>query len=301
MTDNAESVGVGLVGAGPWAEAVHAPMLAAGPSTFLTGVWARRPEAAERLAAAHGVPAFASYAELLARSSAVAFSVPPAVQAGLAIVAAKAGKAVLLEKPIAQDLERAEQLARVIRDTGVGSQVVFTWRYIPAARDLLERISTQRILGARGSFITGSLGSGRFATQWRQEFGAVLDLAPHVFDFLDAALGTVVSVQGHGDGHRWAGFLLEHEGGHLSEVSITGQASVEPMIAGVEVYTDGGRFALDANMGAQPDSWQLITSEFAATAGGRDHGLDVHRGLHIQRLVAAARRSLEQGGQRKSA
>ncbi|MFE6133357.1 gfo/Idh/MocA family oxidoreductase, partial [Streptomyces sp. NPDC056437] len=37
-------VRVGLVGAGPWARAMHARMLAAGPETTLTAVWARRPE-----------------------------------------------------------------------------------------------------------------------------------------------------------------------------------------------------------------------------------------------------------------
>ena len=56
---------VGLAGAGPWARAVHAPMLAAGPETELAGVWSRTPEHAAELAAAHGVPAFASYDALL--------------------------------------------------------------------------------------------------------------------------------------------------------------------------------------------------------------------------------------------
>ena len=41
-----DRVAVGLVGAGGWADLVHAPTLAAGPQTRLAGVWARRPEAA---------------------------------------------------------------------------------------------------------------------------------------------------------------------------------------------------------------------------------------------------------------
>ncbi|MDQ1396460.1 MAG: hypothetical protein QOG64_1719, partial [Acidimicrobiaceae bacterium] len=40
------ALAVGLVGAGPWATMVHAPVLSAGPETLLAGVWARRPEAA---------------------------------------------------------------------------------------------------------------------------------------------------------------------------------------------------------------------------------------------------------------
>ena len=47
---------VGLVGAGPWASMVHAPMLARNPKTELVGVWARRETAAQSLAAQHQGP-----------------------------------------------------------------------------------------------------------------------------------------------------------------------------------------------------------------------------------------------------
>src|SRR3954464_11622279 len=98
-------VETGLVGAGPWAEQFHAPLLAAGPETRLAGVWARRPEAAQALAARFGVPAFSDYARLLDRCEAVAFAVPPDVQAEMAARAALAGAAVFLDKPLALTLE----------------------------------------------------------------------------------------------------------------------------------------------------------------------------------------------------
>src|SRR5687768_1179657 len=104
-------VEVGLVGAGPWAATMHGPVLAAGPQTRLAAVWARRPEAAARLAARLGTHAAGSYEELLDRCEAVAFAVPPDVQATLAPRAARAGKALLLDKPIALDLAGARALA----------------------------------------------------------------------------------------------------------------------------------------------------------------------------------------------
>ncbi|MHB8468022.1 MAG: Gfo/Idh/MocA family oxidoreductase, partial [Acidimicrobiales bacterium] len=76
-------------------------MLAAGPETSLAGVWARRPEAAAELAARFGAPAFDRYEDLLDASEAVAFAVPPDVQATMALEAVAAGKALLLEKPLA--------------------------------------------------------------------------------------------------------------------------------------------------------------------------------------------------------
>src|SRR6185369_3133305 len=73
---------VGLVGAGPWARKAYAPMLAAGPETRLAAVWARRPEAARELAVEHKTRVAAGFEELLATSDAVAFAVPPDIQAG---------------------------------------------------------------------------------------------------------------------------------------------------------------------------------------------------------------------------
>ena len=140
---------MGLVGAGPWAEMVHAPMLAAGPNTRLAGVWARRPEAAARF----GAPVFERIEELFDNCEAVAFSVPPAVQAELGVRAAKAGKALLLEKPLAADLEGARRLAEAVAEAGVASQMVLTWRYSAATRAFLARVS------AIESFSSGETGA----------------------------------------------------------------------------------------------------------------------------------------------
>lgn len=117
---------IGLVGAGPWAKLVHAPLIAAGPETALVGVWARRPEAAEELARPLRAPAFARIEELFDACEAVAFSVPPGTQAELAIAAARAGKALLLEKPIADDVRGAEALAAAVEQAAVPTLVVLT-------------------------------------------------------------------------------------------------------------------------------------------------------------------------------
>jgi len=82
---------VGLAGAGPWAEKAYAPMLAAGPETRLACVWARWPEAAHALAERHGAETAPSFAALLDACQAVAFAVPPDVQADLAAKAAEPG------------------------------------------------------------------------------------------------------------------------------------------------------------------------------------------------------------------
>ena len=140
-------VAVGLVGAGPWAHMLHAPMLAGGPETSLAGVWARRPEAARALAEAHGSRAVDGLEELLDLCEAVAFAVPPDVQARVATDAARAGKHLLLDKPVALTVAAAEELAAAVGEAGVVSQMVLTNRYGPRGRAFLAEAEGFEVVG----------------------------------------------------------------------------------------------------------------------------------------------------------
>ena len=87
-------------------------------------VWARRPEAAAVLADRFGIQAVGSFDELLSRCDAVAFAVPPDVQAALAVRAAEAGRHLLLEKPVATTLADAERVAAAVDRSGVRLEAV---------------------------------------------------------------------------------------------------------------------------------------------------------------------------------
>ena len=289
-----EALAVGLVGAGPWAQFVHAPVLAAGPETRLAGVWARRPEAAEQLAARHGTTATGRLEELFDRCDAVAFAVPPAVQADLAPAAARAGKALLLEKPLADNLPAAERLADAVAEAGVPSMLVLSWRYADTVRAFIDRARAFDAAGGRATFVSGALlGGGPFATPWRLEKGALLDVGPHVLDLLDAALGPITSVRGAGDSLRWVALVLEHQGGPVSTASLCVTAPLEPHRAGVELYGPGGVLEIDCVAAVGPDAFATLRRELAETvAAGGGHPLDAQRGLHLQRLLAAAEAEL---------
>jgi predicted dehydrogenase len=288
-----EPLRVGVVGAGPWAQFVHAPMFAHDARTELTGVWARRADAAQELAAANGTVAVEDLDALFDRCDAVAFAVPPDVQATLAAQAARAGKAVLLEKPIALDLDGARRLTDAIEAAGVGSQIVLTWRYADTVRTFLTEVAAVEPIGGRGYFISGAGLGGPFATPWRLDDGMLLDLGPHVIDALDAALGRVVGVRAHGDLGRWVGLLLEHESGLVSEASITNRSNVEPARSGVEVYTADAVLEVDAGAIFNGRTLKTIVGDFVATARGTAHPLDVHHGLRLQAILADAGADLD--------
>src|ERR1043165_6353942 len=93
-----EPLAIGLIGAGPWARMMTAPVLAAGPQTRVSGIWSRTAEHARELGATLHVPAFAELDALFDTCEAVAIAVTPDAQPQLAIAAAEAGKTLLLEK-----------------------------------------------------------------------------------------------------------------------------------------------------------------------------------------------------------
>ena len=285
---------VGLVGAGPWAHMVHAPMLAAGPDTALAGVWARRPEAAAELAGAHGAVAFHRYEDLLDACEAVAFAVPPGVQASLAVAAVRAGKAVLLEKPLADDLAGAERLAAAVAEAGVGSLVVLSGRFSTAVREFLAATFGFGAVGGRACFISGGLLGGPFAMGWRLERGALLDLGPHAIDLLDAALGPVTGLRAVGDPLGYVALALEHEGGAVSDVSLCMTAAIDPGRTECELYGLNGMLAVDVRAGIGRETFAEVARTFAvvAVAPGAPNPLDAARGLHLQRWLAEAERQL---------
>ena len=285
---------VGLVGAGPWASMVHAPVLAAGPETTLTAVWARRADAAATLARRHGAVAVGSVDELFDRSEIVAFAVPPEVQAEIGVRAARAGRAVLLEKPIANDVAGAERLAGAVGEAGVASLVVLSWRYAEQVRQLLDQVASFEVTGATGRFLSGGLLDGPFRTPWRLDRGPLLDLAPHVVDLLDAALGPVTAVRAGGDLGRWVVLQLDHESGVTSTATVSGHVALDPHRAGVEVCGPSGVLEVDCASAVTADAFATLRRELAAAvAGGTGHPLDVHRGLHLQRILGEAECQLD--------
>ena len=238
---------MGLVGAGPWATVVHAPLIAGGPGTSLDVVWARREDAAAELASPYGAAVAGSFEELLARCDAVAFAVPPDVQAELATRAAQAGKHLLLEKPLAFDLADAERLAAAVDEAGVSTMLFLTNRFTAEGRDFLRRVAETEPQAAQISFVSGGSRPGEFfATPWRVARGALLDLGPHVLDLLDATLGPIAEVTAVGDPTRVVALTTRHESGLVGQamLSITAEDAEGALVC--KVHTDSGPVVFDS-------------------------------------------------------
>lgn len=287
---------IGLVGAGPWAQLFTGPMLAASPDAEFVGVWARRADAAAQVAGAHGAAAFTDLDGLFDACDAVTFSLPPDVQAEFAARAARAGKAVLLDKPVGLTVAQAEGLADAIGSAGVISQVIFTNRYYDSMRTFLAAAQAFDSYGGRASFFgNGCVPGTYFATPWRLAEGGLVDLGPHVLDGLDAALGTIVDITARGDVHGIVLLECRHHNGRISQAALSATSNQHGGLA-VEVHGLAGAVRFDAaafspeQMATEVTTAQRrIVAEFAeAVRTGTPHPLDVHRGLHLQRLIDTA-------------
>lgn len=288
---------VGLVGAGPWAAMLHAPMLQRSPAVELAGIWARRPEAAQALAERRGTRAVPSFDALLDSVEAVAFAVPPDVQAEMAARAARAGRHLLLEKPLALDLDAASRLVDAIGQSGVRSQMVLTRRYMPSVKAFLAEASGFDAHGARAASISGAVREGNpFATPWRLAHGALLDVGPHVLDLLDASVGPIEEIQTWGDPLGFSVVTCTHRGGAVSSAALSITQVMEGSCWQLELFGPGGVLRLEEGPDAAEDyaaALRAIPEELAGiVATGEDHPLDARRGLYLQGLIERARRSL---------
>ena len=302
-------VRVGLVGAGQWAATMHAPLHSAGAETQLAGIWSASGGTAVALAARHGVPAFTSFEELLACCEAVDFAVPPAVQAELAPRAADAGRALLLEKPLGASLQQATAVADAVRRNRVANAVVLTKRYHQRTRRFLataaELRSEAAVLGVTGTYLHGGFLDGGFLEAgspaakdtrgWRDEFGALYDLGPHLLDLMELAAGPIDAVLAEGR-KDYVALTTFHSGGATGQASLSGSVRLPQARTTISVYSSAGSLDYTTEGMDHSECWPALRREFAdAVRLGTAVTVDVERSLHVQALVgAAALSALEQ-------
>lgn len=102
----------GVVGAGAFGR-IHARKYAEDARVHFVGVFDPDDERAEQLADTHGAESFASLDAMLGAIDVLTVASPPSLHAGAALSALKAGKHVLIEKPLATDAIDGAELVRV--------------------------------------------------------------------------------------------------------------------------------------------------------------------------------------------
>jgi predicted dehydrogenase len=129
---------VGIAGAGHFGR-YHALKVAASTRTTLSGIYDPDMERAKTVGWEAGAQEMA-YADLLAASDAVIVAAPAEVHYDLAAQALRAGKHVLVEKPIAATLAQADELGALAKERSLVLQVGHLERFSAAYQAMAGKI-----------------------------------------------------------------------------------------------------------------------------------------------------------------
>ncbi|MGQ7846892.1 Gfo/Idh/MocA family protein [Granulosicoccus sp. 3-233] len=205
--DNLSSTGIALIGAGMIAKTHVAALSASRPCVRLEAIVSRRPERAQYLAEYYAGPAPLFTSELSSVTEnpgiqVVIVATPPSVRIELIETLARAGKHILLEKPVARTLDEATQVVDICERAGVTLGVLFQHRMRAPSMAAARRLA-DGALGKAGHIEIAvplwrpqsyydELGRGTYE---RDGGGVLLTQAIHTIDLALSMTGPVTRVQ----------------------------------------------------------------------------------------------------------
>ncbi len=308
-------IGFGIVGAGRVTR-YHAEAIARTDGARLVAVCRSSAEQAAEAEARFGVPCETSYEALLARPDvdAVCICTPSGLHAAQAIAAARAGKHVLLEKPMALALADADATIAACREAGVVLQIAQQRRTDPLFGAVHKAVEVE----ALGRMVLGIVTvpynrteSYYASADWRGTWtldggGALMNQGIHLVDLLVWYMGDVAEVRASADTlartieveDTVAATLRFASGALGSVVATTATAPGYPYR--VEIYGDRGGVQIEGEMLAR---WEVDLprperaespianggrAPVAAGAGASPTGIGAEGHTHLVADLAAA-------------
>jgi len=233
----------GIIGCGNVTEVKSGPGFQKANNSSLVAVMRRTGELAKDYAGRHGVPRWYADADALIGDpevDAVYIATPPSSHKEYTILAAQAGRAVYVEKPMALNFGECQEMLDACRSAEVPLFVAY------------YRRALRRFLKIKELLETGAIGEVRFVTMtlymkprpeeldpenlpWRvipeiAGGGHFVDLGSHMFDFLDYILGPIREVQG---------FAANQQNYYPAEDMVTATFVFESGVHGVGVWNFG--------------------------------------------------------------
>jgi UDP-N-acetyl-2-amino-2-deoxyglucuronate dehydrogenase len=210
-------VGTGLI------STTHFEQISAIEGAKVVAVYSRNEEKAKTLAEKAGADWYTDYQEMLKRKEIdiVSIITPSGTHADLAIKAARAGKHVIVEKPMEISLEKAQQMIDACCEHHVKLSVISQHRFDASTVRIKEDIDS----GHFGKMVLGQASVNWYRPQsyydtskWRGTMemdggGVLINQAIHTIDLFQYFMGEVESVYAHTA-------ILAHEGIEVEDVAV---------------------------------------------------------------------------------
>jgi predicted dehydrogenase len=163
VDENPRGIGVAVVGLGTLTTGQVIPALAQTQNCYLAGLVSSSADKLRELGAATGVPEDAQYTyddfDRIAQNREIQFvyiAVPNALHADFAVRAARAGKHVLCEKPLAASVKQAESMIAASKAARKYLAVGYRVHFSPHHREVL-RLSREQVFGPV-SYVRANIG-----------------------------------------------------------------------------------------------------------------------------------------------
>jgi predicted dehydrogenase len=320
----------GIVGFGHHAIKRMLPGFAGAHDSQIVGLWRRNLEKGRENAKQFSIPQFFETEEALCASpdiDAVFIASPDALHLPDVLLAAKHGKAILCEKPLAMNTAEVEQMIAATDKAGVKLGVAQNMRYYRSLALIRQWISEGRIgkpLLAHSQF---SYSAERSPREWIYDpalacGGPIGDVGVHCIDSLRFVLETdvaSVSTEAHGDAESgavesYAALALTFTSGAVAAVTVTTRASYRSLVEitgeigvvlcenaltvdhPIEVVLRKGEQILASETVSNADAYSLMLDGFSQWVEGTGSYLSpATDGLQNQRILDAAYASWRNG------
>jgi predicted dehydrogenase len=308
-----DKVGFGIVGAGLIGQ-VHAETLAAIDRAELRAVYNRSPARGKVLADRFNVPLYDDYDRFLACNDldAVIICTPSGTHVDFALPAAKAGKHLIVEKPLEITVARCTEIIEAAEERHVTLSVIFQNRFKDAVRVTRAALEEGRL----GRLVLGDAHvkwyrpenyyQGWKGTKQYDGGGALMNQGIHTIDLLQWMMGPVVEVYGYVETriHRIevedvGVATLRFRSGALGVIT-SSTATYPGLHEQLGIYGENGSVELSGNRIA---TWQFRTKRANDTAisgidagktfGGSSNPARIESELHHRQLEAIATAILE--------
>lgn len=180
----------------------------------------------------------------------------------IAMEAAKHGKAVLCEKPLAMDVAQCEQMVAAVKESGVTNMVCYSYRRVPAialAKRMIERGDLgDRIHHFRARYAQDWITDPSFPLVWRLQSkvagsGSHGDIGAHIIDIGRYLVGEIKEVCGLMETFVKSRPLQAELGAGLSAKASTkmGKVTVDDAVSWIGRFKNGAVANLEATRFAQ--------------------------------------------------
>lgn len=326
----------GILGGGDVARRMVVPALQSMPDAQPVAVANRRIDNARQFAQSHGIAAaYDSVDALLAHPGldAVYVATPNALHRKHVVAAARAGKHVLCDKPMALTEDDAQAMVDACREHGVTLGVVFQNRYHPAHMEARNQVSA----GTLGEFqlAHAQLCVGRARGHWQgwrldpavAGSGAIVGQAVHPIDLLRFVLDTevvevaamtdekpperpvddmshvILRLANGGHAHVTAGTLAPRSANDLVLYGSAGRIACRGTLATplpgavqkIEIDADTGKRE-EERASSSPQRVAALIADFQDCARtGREPTISGRNGLQMVRIANAVQRAAREG------